>query len=94
MSGPVVRQGAAARAARVRLFLTDVDGVMTDGTVLLLPDGQEAKAFHIRDGLAIVLAVLIDQVSTRVTASRLALAARQDRGQTHVAIQPSLGERT
>ena len=28
---------------------------MTDGTVLLLPDGQEAKAFHIRDGLALVL---------------------------------------
>ncbi len=29
---------------------------MTDGTVLLLPDGGEAKAFHIRDGLAVVLA--------------------------------------
>jgi 3-deoxy-D-manno-octulosonate 8-phosphate phosphatase (KDO 8-P phosphatase) len=36
--------------------LTDVDGVLTDGTVLLLPGGGEAKAFHIRDGLGIVLA--------------------------------------
>ena len=29
---------------------------MTDGTVLLLPGGGEAKSFHIRDGLGIVLA--------------------------------------
>lgn len=43
-------------------------------------------------GLAIVLAVVIDQVSTRMTASRLAMAARQDRGETHVAIQPSQGD--
>jgi 3-deoxy-D-manno-octulosonate 8-phosphate phosphatase (KDO 8-P phosphatase) len=46
----------AERCRRLRLILTDVDGVMTDGTLLLLPDGQEAKSFHVRDGLAIVLA--------------------------------------
>ncbi len=46
----------AARCRRLRLVLTDVDGVMTDGTVLLLADGSEAKAFHIRDGLGLVLA--------------------------------------
>jgi 3-deoxy-D-manno-octulosonate 8-phosphate phosphatase (KDO 8-P phosphatase) len=49
-------EALAERCRRLRLILSDVDGVMTDGTVLLLPDGQEAKAFHIRDGLAIVLA--------------------------------------
>jgi 3-deoxy-D-manno-octulosonate 8-phosphate phosphatase (KDO 8-P phosphatase) len=49
-------EALAARCRRLRLLLTDVDGVMTDGTVLLLPDGQEAKAFHVRDGLGIVLA--------------------------------------
>ncbi len=46
----------AARCRRIRLLLTDVDGVLTDGTVLFLPGGQEAKSFHIRDGLGIVLA--------------------------------------
>jgi 3-deoxy-D-manno-octulosonate 8-phosphate phosphatase (KDO 8-P phosphatase) len=46
----------ARRCRALKLLLSDVDGVMTDGTVLLLPDGREAKAFHIRDGLAIVLA--------------------------------------
>jgi YrbI family 3-deoxy-D-manno-octulosonate 8-phosphate phosphatase len=49
-------QALAARCRRLRLVLSDVDGVLTDGTVLLFPGGQEAKAFHIRDGLGIVLA--------------------------------------
>jgi 3-deoxy-D-manno-octulosonate 8-phosphate phosphatase (KDO 8-P phosphatase) len=43
------------RCRRLRLLLTDVDGVMTDGTLLLLPDGSEAKAFHVRDGLGVAL---------------------------------------
>jgi len=49
-------QALAARCRSLRLVLSDVDGVMTDGTVLLLPDGGEAKAFHVRDGLGVVLA--------------------------------------
>jgi 3-deoxy-D-manno-octulosonate 8-phosphate phosphatase (KDO 8-P phosphatase) len=49
-------QALAARCRNLRLVLSDVDGVLTDGTVLLLPGGGEAKAFHIRDGLGIVLA--------------------------------------
>jgi 3-deoxy-D-manno-octulosonate 8-phosphate phosphatase (KDO 8-P phosphatase) len=49
-------EALAARCRALKLLLADVDGVMTDGTVLMLPDGGEAKAFHIRDGLAVVLA--------------------------------------
>jgi 3-deoxy-D-manno-octulosonate 8-phosphate phosphatase (KDO 8-P phosphatase) len=45
-----------ARARRLALLLFDVDGVLTDGTVLLHGDGTESKQFHIRDGTAIVLA--------------------------------------
>jgi 3-deoxy-D-manno-octulosonate 8-phosphate phosphatase (KDO 8-P phosphatase) len=44
------------RCLGLRLLLSDVDGVMTDGSVLLAPDGTESKAFHVRDGLALVLA--------------------------------------
>src|SRR5207245_1246921 len=55
--GPANNDEALAQRCRaLKLILTDVDGVMTDGTVLLLPDGREAKSFHIRDGLAIVMA--------------------------------------
>jgi 3-deoxy-D-manno-octulosonate 8-phosphate phosphatase (KDO 8-P phosphatase) len=43
-----------ARLARVKLFLCDVDGVLTDGTVLM-GDGKEYKCFHIQDGLGLRL---------------------------------------
>jgi 3-deoxy-D-manno-octulosonate 8-phosphate phosphatase (KDO 8-P phosphatase) len=45
-----------ADARRIRLLLLDVDGVLTDGTILMHHDGGESKAFHIRDGAAIVWA--------------------------------------
>jgi 3-deoxy-D-manno-octulosonate 8-phosphate phosphatase (KDO 8-P phosphatase) len=45
-----------ARAARVRLLLFDVDGVLTDGRVIINSDGTESKSFWIRDGIAMVWA--------------------------------------
>ncbi|HSD21292.1 MAG TPA: HAD hydrolase family protein [Anaeromyxobacter sp.] len=44
-----------ARAARVRLVLLDVDGVLTDGRIWYGPDGEALKAFDVRDGHGIVL---------------------------------------
>jgi len=44
------------KAARIRLLLFDVDGVLTDGVVVMHADGSESKGFHIRDGAAIVWA--------------------------------------
>jgi len=46
----------ARRCQALKLVLSDVDGVMTDGTLLVFADGQEAKAFHVRDGYRIALA--------------------------------------
>jgi 3-deoxy-D-manno-octulosonate 8-phosphate phosphatase (KDO 8-P phosphatase) len=46
----------AERAARVRLILFDVDGVLTDGTLLVHGDGSESKVFDIKDGTGIVWA--------------------------------------
>src|SRR3990172_13333061 len=50
MSGGQERRGAEGKAARVRLFLIDVDGVLTDGGILYDGNGVEAKRFHVRDG--------------------------------------------
>jgi 3-deoxy-D-manno-octulosonate 8-phosphate phosphatase (KDO 8-P phosphatase) len=44
------------RALGIRLLLFDVDGVLTDGVVLMHADGSESKGFHIRDGAAMVWA--------------------------------------
>ena len=41
---------------KIRLILLDVDGVLTDGRIGLLPKGGEIKFFSVYDGLAIRLA--------------------------------------
>lgn len=42
---------------QIRLFVFDVDGVLTDGKLLLLDDGQMARTMNIRDGYALQLAI-------------------------------------
>lgn len=42
-----------AKAKRIKLFIMDVDGTLTDGKVYIGPGGEEFKAFNIKDGLGI-----------------------------------------
>jgi len=42
-----------SRAARIKLFLMDCDGVLTDGRIWVLENGEDQKAFHTRDGLGL-----------------------------------------
>lgn len=42
-------------ARNVRLLILDVDGVMTDGGIVLDGQGNELKVFHVRDGHGIKL---------------------------------------
>ena len=42
-----------ARAARVRLVIFDVDGVLTDGRLYYGASGEELKVFHVHDGQGI-----------------------------------------
>ncbi|GGG57868.1 KdsC family phosphatase [Hymenobacter glacieicola] len=37
----------------IKAFIFDVDGVFTDGTLLALNSGEQARTFHIRDGFAV-----------------------------------------
>jgi 3-deoxy-D-manno-octulosonate 8-phosphate phosphatase (KDO 8-P phosphatase) len=43
------------RAARIRALVLDVDGVMTDGSLVYGADGEAQKTFHVKDGLGIRL---------------------------------------
>jgi 3-deoxy-D-manno-octulosonate 8-phosphate phosphatase (KDO 8-P phosphatase) len=43
-----------AKAAKIRLVLFDVDGVLTDGKVVIHADATESKTFDIKDGIAMV----------------------------------------
>lgn len=44
-----------ALAARLRLLVLDVDGVLTDGSLAYGPRGEVLKTFHVRDGRGIRL---------------------------------------
>jgi YrbI family 3-deoxy-D-manno-octulosonate 8-phosphate phosphatase len=41
--------------ANIELILSDVDGVMTDGSIHVLDDGRQMVTFHIRDGMGVRL---------------------------------------
>jgi 3-deoxy-D-manno-octulosonate 8-phosphate phosphatase (KDO 8-P phosphatase) len=69
-----------AKAGRIRLVLFDVDGVLTDGKILLHADGSESKQFDIKDGTGIVLAqragVTVGFLSARMSMSTAQRAAQ------------------
>jgi 3-deoxy-D-manno-octulosonate 8-phosphate phosphatase (KDO 8-P phosphatase) len=44
----------------ITTFIFDVDGVLTDGTVLVLENGLQARSMSIKDGFALQLAVKSD----------------------------------
>lgn len=47
------------RARKVQMILMDVDGTLTDGSLLIMPDGEELKSFNVKDGMGILMAHLV-----------------------------------
>ncbi len=50
------RTNLLSKSKKIKLLLLDVDGVLTDGRIFLDNQGNELKAFHVRDGHGIKLA--------------------------------------
>ena len=48
---------ALAEFKRVTTFIFDIDGVLTDSTVLLLDNGLQARRMNIKDGLGLQMAI-------------------------------------
>jgi 3-deoxy-D-manno-octulosonate 8-phosphate phosphatase (KDO 8-P phosphatase) len=44
-----------SRASRIKLLLMDCDGVLTNGHVWILENGDDQKTFNVRDGLGLAL---------------------------------------
>jgi 3-deoxy-D-manno-octulosonate 8-phosphate phosphatase (KDO 8-P phosphatase) len=49
-------RAVVARARKIRLLVMDVDGVLTDGRMILSERGDELKSFHTHDGIGLALA--------------------------------------
>jgi 3-deoxy-D-manno-octulosonate 8-phosphate phosphatase (KDO 8-P phosphatase) len=67
-----------ARAAKVKLMIFDVDGVLTDGSLHYGPEGEMMKTFNVQDGLGIKLlqeaGIFTAIISARRSASVLSRA--------------------
>ncbi len=58
----------------ITTFVFDVDGVLTDGSVLLTDTGEQARAFNIKDGYALQLAVKCGYNVCAISGSRSKIA--------------------
>jgi 3-deoxy-D-manno-octulosonate 8-phosphate phosphatase (KDO 8-P phosphatase) len=50
-------------AKNIKLLILDVDGVLTDGSIILDNEGNEFKSFHVRDGHGIKM---LERVGVKV----------------------------
>jgi 3-deoxy-D-manno-octulosonate 8-phosphate phosphatase (KDO 8-P phosphatase) len=46
----IPKQKILTAAKKIKLLILDVDGVLTDGSIILDNHGNELKSFHVRDG--------------------------------------------
>lgn len=67
------------KAAKIKLAVFDVDGVLTDGKLILGENGNEYKSFHVRDGHGLVMLLesgckiaVITARSSKIVAERMA----------------------
>lgn len=68
---------AKADLRRIRLFATDVDGVLTDAGMYYSESGDEWKKFNTRDGMGIKLLQKAGLITAIVTQERTRLVARR-----------------
>lgn len=75
-----------ARAARIRLMIFDVDGVLTDGSLYYGPDGEEIKRFNVLDGHGIKLLQQSGVATAIISARKSSIVERRaaDLGIVHV----------
>ena len=74
-----IENALIVRIRPVKLLVLDVDGVMTDGSIIYTDEGVEIKAFNVRDGHGIKMlkragidTAIITARSSKVVAHRAA----------------------
>lgn len=87
------------RARRIRAFVLDVDGVLTDGSIVYEEGGKEIKRFHVWDGFAIRMAqrlgfhvAILSGRNSQVVAHRAAELEVADVYQGHLKKTPAFEE--
>lgn len=68
-----------SNASDIKLIVSDVDGVWTDGKIIYLGEQREVKEFNVRDGLAVKLAQRVGITVALVTSRRSPALERRAR---------------
>ena len=93
--------------AVIQLIIVDVDGVLTDGTVVFTGTGESAKRFHVHDGLGLKLAMAAGKTVALMSSAGSAAVVRRaeqlgiervyqnvpDKGAAYEAVRDELGLR-
>ena len=93
------------KAKKIRLVVFDVDGVLTDGGLVLGESGNEYKIFHVRDGQGLVMLkesgvkiAVITSRSSKIVAERMValgieyvLQGQNDKGRALIDLMAKLG---
>lgn len=77
---------AKKKASEIRLMIFDVDGVLTDGSLLFGCDGEIIKCFNVLDGHGIKLLMMAGISTAIISARQSAIVARRasDLGIQHI----------
>lgn len=77
---------AKARAARVRLMIFDVDGILTNGSLHFSADGEVIKTFNVLDGQGIKLLQNVGIDTAIISARQSAIVTKRasDLGIKHI----------
>lgn len=83
---PTATADATTRAAKVRLMIFDVDGILTDGSLHFSADGEVMKTFNVLDGHGIKLLQNSGVITAIISARQSAIVLRRatDLGVHHV----------
>lgn len=81
-----MHSAAISRAAKIKLMIFDVDGVLTDGGLHFGAEGEVIKRFHVHDGLGIRLLQESGVATAIITARQSPIVARRahDLGIQHI----------
>jgi 3-deoxy-D-manno-octulosonate 8-phosphate phosphatase (KDO 8-P phosphatase) len=65
------------RCQKIALLVVDVDGVLTDGSIVYADRGEEIKAFHVRDGSGLKIWMTLGKKTAIITGRQSPLVERR-----------------
>ena len=81
------------RIAAIRLLILDVDGVLTDGSIVYTDQGSELKTFHVRDGLGLQLWKQAGRSTAIITGRSSPIVARRAEELSFDALRQGCGDK-